>query len=160
MKKLYTLMLVVLALAMVFAFAACSNNEAGDVVEDVTNEAGEVVDEVVDEVTGAADELDLSVIDTEVAYGDYAAMEALSKEIQNLQAEGKVVKIDGDFEKLGSNWSIMEANGEGQSIGTTVKLLSGDYPEGDCRAVVTGVVVNDGLSAYITTTADNITIVE
>ena len=82
------------------------------------------------------------------------------KEIQNLQAEGKVVKIDGDFEMLGSNWSIMEANGEGQSIGTTVKLLSGDYPEGDCRAVVTGVVVNDGLSAYITTTADNITIVE
>lgn len=84
-----------------------------------------------------------------VAYGDYAAMETLSKAIQNGEATGEVVSIDGqviNFAK-GMSYSIGEKDPDSSSrIGTTFIILGAEeeaYPADTTHIKFTGKVFFD-----------------
>ena len=77
-------------------------------------------------------------------------MQALAKDIQNGNATGKVVKIDGyvsNFAK-GMSYNIVENNAaKSGSIGTTFEIEGADesaYPADGTHVILTGKVVSDG----------------
>ena len=88
-------------------------------------------------------------------------MEALQQKIGNFEAENAVVKIEGEFEKLGTSSSIMERE-EGFGIGLNVVVdgwSDADYPEDYTRVQILGVVVTEGWSHYISVLPENFTVV-
>lgn len=105
--------------------------------------------------SGFADEL--KNVDVEIEYGDYDAMEELSKDIQNGLATGKVVKIDGIVSHPLSFYSVVELNESGtNSIGTRF-VIEGEtgYPEDEDHVVITGKVIElEPLIFVIRTTKD------
>ena len=88
---------------------------------------------------------DLKKVDVEVAYDDYDAMKALSKDIQNGKMTGKVVKVDGLVNHPGQSYSIAQKSADGkQKIGTVFTIEDGesaDYPADGTRIVITAKVV-------------------
>lgn len=100
---------------------------------------------------------ELSNVDVAIEYGDYDAMEELSKDIQNGLATGKVVKIDGIVSHPLSFYSIVEPNETGTaSIGTRF-VIEGEtgYPEDKDHVVITGKVIElEPLVFVIKTTTD------
>lgn len=96
-------------------------------------------------------------VDVKIEYGDYDAMEELSKDIQNGLATGKVVKIDGVVSHPLSFYSIVEPNEtDTASIGTRF-VIEGDtgYPEDKDHVVITGKVIEfEPLVFVIKTTTD------
>lgn len=100
---------------------------------------------------------DLANVDIEIALDDYDAMAALSKDIQNGKATGKVVKVDGyvsNFAK-GMSYSIVENNAnKSGSIGTNFVIEGVEedaYPADGTHIVIVGKVVQDGYSFIIHT---------
>ena len=68
---------------------------------------------------GQTSSVEYTSLDETIDYGDYEAMETLSKNIQNGYATGKVVQIDGIVSHPMSKYSIVQANSDGsQKIGT------------------------------------------
>ena len=62
---------------------------------------------------------DFTPIQQSIEFGDYNAMCSLAKEIQNGEAIGKIVEIDGYVSHPGTKYSIVQKNGDGtKSIGT------------------------------------------
>ena len=151
MKKL---IVVILSLVLVLSLVACGG---GETAQPDLPQTGET--EAVTEAAPAA--TDLSKIDAEVTFGDVAAMEALRQKIGNFEAENAVVKIEGEFEKLGTSYSIMERE-EGFGIGLNVVVdgwSDADYPEDYTRVQILGVVVTEGWSHYISVLPENFTVV-
>jgi hypothetical protein len=102
-----------------------------------------------DKKSGTITADDLKNVDVTIAYGDYEAMESLSKKIQNGEMDGKVVKIDGkvsNFSK-GMSYNIGERRENGNAfIGTTFTIEDGaedDYPSDGDQVVITGIVKAD-----------------
>ena len=90
---------------------------------------------------------DLANVDIEVEYGDFDAMKALSKEIQNGRATGKIVKIDGLVAHPGTKYSVVQKSEEGSlKIGTEFFISDAkidEYPEDGDHIVITGKIVEE-----------------
>ncbi len=109
---------------------------------------------------------DLANVDSTVAFGDYEAMEKLSKDIQNGIMTGKVVQVDGqviNFAK-GMSYSVGQKNAEtGSRIGTVFIIVGAEedaYPSDTQHVKVTGKIVQDGLSFMIYTLPEFVEVVE
>ena len=110
---------------------------------------------------------DLANVDIEIALDDFDAMYALSKDIQNGRATGKVVKIDGyvlNFAK-GMSYNIVEKSADGKERHGTVFVIEGVeedvYPSDGTHVILTGkVVANDSLSFNIHTLPEFVEVVE
>lgn len=89
---------------------------------------------------------ELKNVDVEVSYGDYDAMKTLSKNIQNGEMTGKVVKIDGLVSHPGQSYSIVQTSTDGkQKIGTVFNIEdSSEYPADGERVVITAKVLENG----------------
>ena len=96
---------------------------------------------------------DLANVDVTVSYGDYDAMEELSKAIQNGEMVGKVVKIDGIVMHPATTYSIGQANASGSAkIGTQFDIVDAAaayYPADGDRVVLTGKVVEKQPLVYM-----------
>lgn len=138
--------------------AGCGNQKAQEqqAAEEVANALAEAVeDAMVEEAVGEAvgeavaealdpTTVDYSAIDIEIAYGDSDAASELASNMWYGEYDGKVVKIDGIAEKLGS-WSIMEEAGEGSKVGFGFELVdSEDYPVDGTRVELVGVIAPGG----------------
>lgn len=90
-----------------------------------------------------ADELLTTTPTVEIAYGDFDAMQALSKDIQNGKMTGKIVSIDGLVNHPGSAYSIVQKSADGTTKIGTVFLIddSTSYPADDTRITVVAKVV-------------------
>ena len=103
--------------------------------------------------TGGLSAADLANVDITVAYGDYDAMEELSKAIQNGEMVGKVVKIDGVVMHPATSYSIGQANESGSAkIGTQFDIVDAAaayYPADGDRVVITGKVVEKQPLVYM-----------
>ncbi len=110
---------------------------------------------------------DLANVDEIIAFGDFDAMQTLSKSIQNGEKTGKVVKIDGLVSKPGTTYSIVQENEGGtKKIGTKFVIEGADtsaYPKDGDHVVITGKVIEDpntALSFYIETIAEKVEVKE
>lgn len=151
MKKL---IVVLLSLVLVLSLVACGGKTEQPAATDAP-----VVDVPTD--APAVPDADLSKVDFDIPFGDVDAMEALQQKIGNFEAENAVVKIDGEFEKLGTSYSIMERE-EGLGIGLSVVVegwSDADYPADYTRVQILGVVVTEGWSHYISVLPENFTVV-
>ena len=87
---------------------------------------------------------DFTPIQQSIEFGDYNTMFSLAKEIQNGEAIGKIVEIDGYVSHPGSKYSIVQKSADGtKSIGTEF-VIEGDsafYPQDGERVVLVGKVV-------------------
>lgn len=148
---------VILTLVLVLSLVACG----GDVEQpDEANVPEESTVTPPSEVIAPA--VDLSKVDTEITFGDYAAMEDFQKKLGNFEAEENVVKIDGICEKLGSTYSIMEEDDNGSRLGVSMVVegwTDADYPADYTRVQILGVVVTEGWSHSISVLPENITII-
>ena len=86
---------------------------------------------------------DYKNVDVTIEAGDYDAMEALAKDIQNGEATGKVVKIEGVVSHPLSAYSVVVPNEDGtKKIGTQFVIEGdGEYPEDGDSIVITGKVI-------------------
>ena len=88
--------------------------------------------------------VDYSKVDYTIEYGDSDTAKEIASNMWFGQYDGKVVKIDGIAEKLGS-WSIMEEAGEGAKVGFGFELVdSEDYPADGTRVELVGVIAPGG----------------
>ncbi|MBQ3379547.1 MAG: hypothetical protein IJG50_06745 [Clostridia bacterium] len=167
-KLLRSILCIVLALSLVFVFAACGSQqkaeEAADQAEQEIDEALDELDAAIDEADAALDEAEAPFMDAVVTltedellvdpdvvinYGDYAAMSDLASAIQNGEMDGALVAIDGDVSQFssGMSFSITERDEEaGQSIGTTFLIQGAPesaYPADGTRVVIIGKVAID-----------------
>ena len=114
---------------------------------------------------GTGTTADYSRIDEVVEYGDYEAMEDLSKRILNGEATGEVVQIKGYVAHPMSTYSVMQKNASGSmSIGTQFIIKGADdadYPEDGETIVITGEVIEQSpLYFVIQTTPEYIQTIE
>ncbi|MBO2527574.1 MAG: hypothetical protein CW335_05280 [Clostridiales bacterium] len=155
MKKF---IVVILSLVLVLSLVACGGSDVDQ--PDETNVPEESAVTPPSEVIAPA--VDLSNVDTEITFGDYAAMEDFQKKLGNFEAENQVVKIDGLCSKLGSTYSIMEDDGNGNRLGVSLIVdgwTDADYPADYTRVQILGVVVTEGWSHSISVLPENITII-
>lgn len=168
MKKMFKIIAVTAALTLAAAtFAACGSN-AQSKVESAASAAASAVESAASAVESAAANAaaDLSKVDITIAEGDYAAMETFAKELQNVQNEGKVVKVTGinSRSNFGAKASVMVSDGGSQKVGTTYIITGVDsidgYPENDATIEITGVVTKDasGMFCYIAVPADMVVV--
>lgn len=96
---------------------------------------------------------DLANVDENIAFGEFDAMQTLSKSIQNGEKVGVVVKVDGLVSKPGSTYSVVEANAENtKKIGTKFVIEGAedaDYPKDGDHIVITGKVVEESPMVFI-----------
>ena len=87
---------------------------------------------------------DFTPIQQSIEFGDYNTMFSLAKEIQNGEAIGKIVEIEGYVSHPGTKYSIVQKSADGtKSIGTEF-VIEGDsasYPQDGERVVLVGKVV-------------------
>lgn len=103
--------------------------------------------------------------DIEIEYGDYDAMESLSKDIQNGYMTGKVVKVVGLVSHPGTYYSVVQPSSDGtKKIGTVFTIEDGteeDYPnDGDKIEITAKVVETSTLNFQLVTTKDYVSIEE
>ncbi len=90
-------------------------------------------------------------IDFTVKSGEYETMEELAKDIQNGEATGKVVRIDGYVSHPLSSYSIVVPNADGtKKIGTQF-VIEGDaeYPADGEHIILVGKVVEISPAYYL-----------
>ncbi len=137
------IVVVIAVIAIVVGVIVANNNKGGN-----GGETGSGTSQT-DSLTAA----DLTNVDESVAFGEFDAMQTLSKSIQNGEKVGKVVKIDGLVSKLGSSYSIVQANTENtKKIGTKFVIegaADADYPKDGAHVVITGKVVEDSPMVFI-----------
>lgn len=110
---------------------------------------------------------DLANVDIEIALDDFDSMFALAKDIQNGNATGKVVKIDGyvlNFAK-GMSYSVVERNADNTEKQGTVFVIEGvdedAYPSDGTHVILTGkVIADDSFSFNIHTLLEFVEVVE
>ena len=149
MKKLTITALLACAFALCFALAGCGGG--GGQPADAPDEGAveSAVEGAEGAAAGAVGSIDLSgvnfsAVDVTIAYGDYAGMETLAKDIQNGNATDKIVTIDGVCMHPGTSYSIGEPNEDGsKKIGTQFLIVGADpsiYPADEAHIGLTGVV--------------------
>ena len=130
---------VVIIVAVVVGVLVANRKNNAPADEDLP-EAG-----VVESITDETEPMDFSTIDETIAFGDYDGMMLLSKSIQNGEATGKVVKIEGIVSHPMSNYSIVQMTEDGsQSVGTQFVIERVDedgYPQDGERIILTGRVI-------------------
>ena len=172
MKKLMKTISVTAVLALAAAaLAGCGGAQSK--VESAASAAAGAVESAASAAAGAVESAasavesavaDLSKVDVTIEDGDYAAMEAFAKELQNGGNVGKVVKVTGTSTRsnFGAKASVMVSNGEGEKIGTTYIITGVDaidgYPQDDAVIQITGVVTksDNGISCHIEVPADQV----
>ena len=96
---------------------------------------------------------EFSNIDIAIGFGDYEAMAELSKSIQNGEATGKVVKIDGIVSHPAVSYSVMESSEDGTTKIGTQFIIEGaseaDYPKDKAHVVITGKIVEKEPLYYV-----------
>lgn len=141
---LYIGIAAVVIIAIVVGVVIAMRNKGGD----TGNNGGSDTSQ-----TAGLSAADLANVDITVAYGDYDAMEELSKAIQNGEMVGKVVKIDGIVMHPATSYSIGQANESGSAkIGTQFDIVDAAaayYPADGDRAVITGKVVEKQPLVYM-----------
>lgn len=146
MKKIISL---VMCTVLCFGLVACSDSST------IEKEAAEVIEAIDTAYADSADQAVAETVSAEpvvVSFGDFDAMQTLSKSIQNGEMDGRVVEIDGTSKKMGSNYSIGQISG-GEFIGTTYTFEGVDIPESETHVKVTGTVVGEGFLHTITATS-------
>ena len=142
---------VVILIAVIIGIVLM-NGKKGDNGTDDTN-INEPDTEYVTDDMGRDDYTD---IDAAVGFGDYDAMFAQAKAIQNGEMLGKTVQIYGIVSHPMSKFSIVEENENGEKIGTEFViegLSEEEYPEDGERIIITGEVIEkDPLYFVIKTT--------
>ena len=101
-------------------------------------------------------QVDYSIIDVSIDYGDYDAMYTEAKAIQNGESTGKIIKIDGVVSHPLSKYSIVEESEGGNKIGTEFEIEGAsedDYPKDGQRVVITGEVIEKQPLYFIIKTA-------
>lgn len=139
--------IVVIIIAVVIGVVVANNNKAGD-----TSDNG-------DSSSGGSTAQNYSTVDVSIEYGDYDGMAKLSKGIQNGEATGKTVKIEGTVSHPMSSYSVVQENESGnQKIGTRF-IIDGasddDYPEDGDHIVITGTVTELEPLVFIIQTTKN-----
>lgn len=90
-------------------------------------------------------ELVTGQVSDEIGYGDFSAMQTLSKAIQNGKKTGSIVSVDGIVSHKGKSYSIGENNPDKNGyIGTVFNIEDGsesDYPKDGDRITITAKVV-------------------
>ena len=133
---------VIAVIAIVVGVIVANNNKSGN-----GGEAGGTSQ------TNGLSAADLANVDENIAFGEFDAMQTLSKSIQNGEKVGKVVKIDGLVSKPGSSYSIVQVNAENtKKIGTKFVIegaADADYPKDGAHVVITGKVVEDSPMVFI-----------
>lgn len=141
---LYIGIAVVVIIAIVVGVVIAMRNKGGDTGGNGGNSTSQ---------TAGLSAADLANVDVTVAYGDYDAMEELSKAIQNGEMVGKVVKIDGIVMHPATSYSIGQANESGSAkIGTQFDIVDAAaayYPADGDRVVITGKVVEKQPLVYM-----------
>lgn len=137
----------VVALGVVIGVISVRSRKANDDTDNNTN-TSQTSNEGKDEKTTASVTVDdLKNIDETITFGDYEAQKTLSKAIQNGEKTGKVVKIEGLVNHIGSSYSIVQQSEDGtEKIGTTFTIEDGtesDYPADEAHIVITGIVRAD-----------------
>ena len=110
---------------------------------------------------------DLAAVTDAVEFGDYDAMQALSKAIQNGEKTDAVVEIDGlvsNFAK-GMSYNIVQENADGSgNIGTTFVIVGADedaYPADGTHVKLVGkVATEDNLTFKIYTLPEFVEVLE
>ncbi len=135
---------VIIIAAVIIGVVVANNNKTGN--------GGDNGGSGTSQTTGLT-AADLANVDETIAYGDFDAMQTLSKSIQNGEKVGKVVKIDGIVSKPGTSYSIVQANeGNTKKIGTKFVIEGADdsgYPKDGAHVVITGKVVEDSPMSFI-----------
>lgn len=130
----------IVALAAIVAVVLIVTNKPKDSEEDRGEEESSVVEGA--RVTAAELRGD---VEAEIKFGDYEAMKTLAKEIQNGEATGKIITIDGVVSRPASTYSITEKNEDGsEKIGTAFAIdddEADNYPEDGERIKITAKVV-------------------
>ena len=141
---LYIGIAAVVIIAIIVGVVIAMRNKGGDTGGNGGNSTSQ---------TAGLSAADLANVDITVAYGDYDAMEELSKAIQNGEMVGKVVKIDGIVMHPATSYSIGQANESGSAkIGTQFDIVdtaAAYYPADGDRAVITGKVVEKQPLVYM-----------
>lgn len=141
---LYIGIAAVVIIAIVVGVVIAMRNKGGDTGSNGENSTSQ---------TAGLSAADLANVDITVAYGDYDAMEELSKAIQNGEMVGKVVKIDGIVMHPATSYSIGQANESGSAkIGTQFDIVDAAaayYPADGDRVVITGKVVEKQPLVYM-----------
>lgn len=89
--------------------------------------------------------VDYSKVDMTIAFGDTNSINEIASNMWFGNYDGQVVKVEGYAEHLGSNWSIMEDNGDGSKIGFDFVLVgSEDYPVDGSHVELLGVIAPGG----------------
>ena len=88
--------------------------------------------------------VDYSKVDVNIPFGDDKTTSTIASAMWYGEYDGKVVKIDGYAEKLGS-WSIMEKTSDSSKIGFGFELVGSDkYPADGSRVEMVGVIAPGG----------------
>ncbi len=144
---------IVVIIAIIIGINVGSNN---------TGDGGSVEGGETEQTT--VETTDYSTIDVSVEYGDYDGMYTLSKSIQNGEATGEIVMIDGVVSHPMTKYSIVEKGEDGNKIGTefVIEGIEEDaYPEDGTRLVITGEVIEkEPLYYIIKTTPEYVNVLE
>ena len=142
----------VVVLGVVIGIVVANSGKTDEKKESSTSQETKKNDDVKTVVVVSAD--DLKNVDETIAYGDFDAMKALSKAIQNGEKTGKVVKIDGIISHPGMSYSIAEQSADGTTkIGTIFTIEDGtdaDYPADGAHVILTGIVRADDSGVIFT----------
>ena len=105
---------------------------------------------------------DLANIDTTIEYGDFDAMQTLSKAIQNGEMVGKVVKVDGLVSHPGTAYSIVQPSADGSKKIGTQFIIEGseEYPKDGDKVVITGKIVEKDPMVFVIKTIPEMIVVK
>lgn len=159
MKKILSIVLTAALMGvLVMSLTACgSKKEPETTTAAATEEKTEAPAEEETEAPAEEEKAEVPAGDAiTVAFEDFDAQEALSKSIQNMEATGKAVEIEGISRKIGTKYSIGQVK-DGKFIGTNY-TFDGEYPAEDAHIILKGTVVQDGFVCTIT--AESIETVE
>lgn len=143
-KPIFIIICAVVVLAVagvaIWLIAKNNNNNNSD-----SKESSSQTENATTKVTSS--ELATGQVSDEIGYGDFSAMQTLSKAIQNGQKTGAIVSIDGIVSHKVSSYSIGENNPEKSGatyVGTVFNIedaSESDYPKDGERVTIVAKVV-------------------
>ena len=128
----------IVAIVAVVAVVVINNNKGTNTPSDPASTTN-----TSDSTSVTATELATATPAATISYGDFDAMQSLSKDIQNGRRTGQIVAIDGLVSHPGTSYSIVEPSADGKTkIGTVFTIKDSDtYPADGDRVTITAKVV-------------------
>ena len=132
----------IVAVVAVVAVVVINNNKGASAPSDPASSTN-TSDSASDSTSVTATELSTTTPAATISYGDFDAMQSLSKDIQNGRRTGQIVTIDGLVNHPGTPYSIVEPSADGKTkIGTVFTIKDSDtYPADGDRVTITAKVV-------------------